>query len=112
MESGAASEPVQCDEALAEAFSLLGKRWSGMVIGVLLERPARFGEIVRAIHGITESMLSARLSELQEAGLVEREVLSGPPIASVYSLTEQGEALRPALLALGDWAHTYLMPRP
>jgi DNA-binding HxlR family transcriptional regulator len=105
------SEPIRCDEALIEVFGLLGKRWSGMVIGVLLERPARFGEIGRAIPGITESMLSTRLSELQDAGLVEREVLAGPPIASVYHLTERGEGLRPALMALLDWAHRYLLPR-
>jgi len=103
-------EPIQCDEALSGVFSLLGKRWSGMVIGVLLERPARFGEMARAIPGITESMLSTRLSELQDVGLVEREVLTGPPIGSMYRLTERGQALRPALMELLKWAHRYLMP--
>ena len=49
------------------------------MIGVLLERPARFAEIARAIPGITESMLSARLTELKDAGLVTREVIEGPP---------------------------------
>ena len=109
-ESGSEPEPIRCDEALTGVFGLLGKRWSGMVIGVLLERPARFGEIARAIPGITESMLSTRLGELQDAGLVERQVLAGPPIASMYQLTERGEALRPALMELLDWAHRYLMP--
>lgn len=101
-------EPAHCDEALTQVFGLLGKRWSGMVLGVLLERPARFAEIARAIPTITEGMLSARLSELQEAGLIEREVITGPPIASVYRLTEEGAALRPALLALGEWASKYM----
>lgn len=109
-ESRGEPEPIHCDEALSGVFSLLGKRWSGMVIGVLLERPARFGEIARAIPGITESMLSTRLSELQDAGLVEREVLAGPPIASIYQLTERGEALRPALTELLVWAYRYLIP--
>lgn len=112
METAVPSGPIHCDEALTQVFGLLGKRWSGMVVGVLLERPARFGEISRAIPGITEGMLSSRLSELQEIGLVEREVLAGPPIASVYRLTGRGEALRPALLALGDWAHKHLMSSP
>lgn len=89
---------------MARVFSLLGKRWTGMVVAVLLGRPARFGEISRAIPGITEGMLSARLGELQKEGLVDREVRPGPPIASVYRLTERGEALRPALTALGAWA--------
>jgi DNA-binding HxlR family transcriptional regulator len=101
-------EPAHCDEALTRVFGLLGKRWSGMVLGVLLERPARFAEIARAIPTITEGMLSARLSELQEAGLIEREVVAGPPIASVYRLTQKGAALRPALLALGEWASKYM----
>ena len=98
---------IRCDAALTSVFGVLGKRWTGVVIGVLLERPARFAEIARAIPGITESMLSARLSELKDAGLVTREVLEGPPIASLYRLTPSGEALRPALVALGDWAHVH-----
>jgi DNA-binding HxlR family transcriptional regulator len=99
---------IQCDRALTSVFAVLGKRWTGLVIGVLLERPARFAEIARAIPGITESMLSARLTELKAAGLLTREVIEGPPIASLYRLTPSGEALRPALEALGAWAQAYL----
>jgi len=103
---------IHCDEALTRVFSLLGKRWTGVVIGVLLDRPARFAELARAIPGITEGMLSARLRELKQAGLVEREVKEGPPISSLYRLTERGQALRPGLFALGRWAERYLMSRP
>jgi DNA-binding HxlR family transcriptional regulator len=102
------STAIQCDSALMSVFAVLGKRWTGMVIGVLLERPARFAEIARAIPGITESMLSARLTELKAAGLITREVIDGPPIASLYRLTPGGEALRPALMALGEWAQVHL----
>jgi DNA-binding HxlR family transcriptional regulator len=106
-----ASDPrVHCDEALTSVFALLGKRWTGMLIGTLLEGPARFGELAAAIPGITEGMLSARLSELQHAGIVHREVLSGPPIATVYSLTTEGAALRSAIGALAKWADKH-MPR-
>jgi DNA-binding HxlR family transcriptional regulator len=108
MDGTCQSVAIQCDEALTSVFGVLGKRWTGLVIGVLLERPARFAEIARAIPGITESMLSTRLTELKDAGLVTREVLEGPPIASLYRLTPSGEALRPALMALGDWAHAHL----
>ena len=59
--------PVQCDEALTSVFALLGKRWNGVILGSLLERPARFAELAAAIPGITEAMLSARLTELQSA---------------------------------------------
>jgi DNA-binding HxlR family transcriptional regulator len=106
-EDGAAE--IQCDQALTEVFSVLGKRWTGLVLGTLMQRPARFGELARAIDGITESMLSARLAELHEAGLVEREVLEGPPIATLYRLTPAGRELRPALLALARWAESHLL---
>ena len=95
MEQELRSAGIHCDEALTSVFAVLGKRWTGVVIGVLLERPARFAEIARAIPGITESMLSARLTELRDAGLLTREVIEGPPIASLYRLTPSGEALRP-----------------
>ncbi len=107
-----ATEPkpeLRCDEALTSVFALLGKRWSGVIIGSLRDRPAGFAEMAAAIPGITEAMLSARLTELQAAGLVSREVQPGPPLATLYSLTKQGEALRPALTALAEWAHTHIL---
>jgi DNA-binding HxlR family transcriptional regulator len=108
MDATCTKAAIHCDAALTSVFGVLGKRWTGLVIGVLLERPARFAEIARAIPGITESMLSTRLGELKDVGLVAREVLEGPPIASLYRLTPSGEALRPALLALAAWAHAHL----
>jgi DNA-binding HxlR family transcriptional regulator len=105
-------QPVHCDEGLSSVFALLGKRWTGVIIGSLLERPARFAEMASAIPGITEAMLSTRLAELQAAGLVSRQVLPGPPIASVYKLTDDGAALRPALLALAQWAEAHMRQRP
>lgn len=56
-------------------------------------------------------MLSARLTELRDAGLLTREVIEGPPIASLYRLTPSGEALRPALVALGEWAEAHMGAR-
>jgi DNA-binding HxlR family transcriptional regulator len=111
MDESCSATAISYDRALTSVFSVLGKRWTGVVIGVLLERPARFAEIARAIPGITESMLSARLTELKDAGLVTREVIEGPPIASLYRLTPSGEALRPALVALGEWAEAHLATR-
>lgn len=104
-----AGREIECDQALTEVFAVLGKRWSGLIVGTLLQRPARFGELARAITGITESMLSTRLGELQEAGLVEREVLEGPPLATVYGLTLAGRELEPALDALARWAERHLL---
>ncbi|WP_261557586.1 winged helix-turn-helix transcriptional regulator [Frankia tisae] len=99
---------VSC-QALAPVFALLGKRWSGLIIGTLLAGPARFSEIAKLVPGVSERMLSGRLAELSQAGLLEREVLDGPPLATRYRLTACGEALRPALHALELWAQEHLV---
>jgi DNA-binding HxlR family transcriptional regulator len=97
-------EPRTCDAALARAFSFLGKRWNGVIIGTLATGPAGFSELKRAVAGISDSVLSERLAELSGAGLVRRSVDEGPPIAVDYRLTGVGQALLPALLELTTWA--------
>jgi DNA-binding HxlR family transcriptional regulator len=97
------------DESLIEVFSLLGKRWSGRIVGMLMDGPMRFAELHRAVSGISESMLSQRLGELIDAGLVGREIIEGPPIGAAYRLTEAGMALRPALEELSRWAGVHLV---
>jgi DNA-binding HxlR family transcriptional regulator len=85
-------------------FAILGKRWTGLVVDLLLQRPARFSELARAIPQLSKRVLNERLLELQEAGLVTREVASGPPVMVTYSLTERGRGLGPAMDALRIWA--------
>jgi DNA-binding HxlR family transcriptional regulator len=97
-------EPRACDVALARAFAFLGKRWNGVLLGTLLNGPAGFAELRRAVAGISDSVLSDRLSELTGAGLIARNVEPGPPITVCYSLTTAGTALLPALEALTTWA--------
>jgi DNA-binding HxlR family transcriptional regulator len=72
--------------------------------------PAGFAELRSAVAGISDSVLSSRLTELAEAKLVERTVEPGPPVSVSYRLTESGQALLPALNALTDWAATNLPP--
>src|ERR1019366_4615775 len=91
----AGHEPKVCDAALARAFGFLGKRWNGVLLGTLITGPAGFSELKRAISGISDSMLSERLAELCRAGLVQRSVDEGPPIAVGYTLTPAGLALLP-----------------
>jgi DNA-binding HxlR family transcriptional regulator len=97
-------EPRTCDAALTRAFTFLGKRWSGVLLGSLVQGPAGFAELKRAVTGISDSVLSDRLSELACAGLIERRVDDGPPVAVTYRVTEAGQALVPALDALAGWA--------
>lgn len=87
-----------------EVFGVLGKRWVGLIIDLLLQRPARFNELARAIPALSKRVLGERLTELGACGLVERQVEPGPPVAVTYRLTSRGEALRPAMNALRTWA--------
>ncbi|SRR5690606_8389909 len=102
------AECGRADAALARAFRFLGKRWNAVVLGTLSNGPSGFREIARAIDGISDSMLSDRLSALGEAGLIERTVDPGPPVSVRYELTERGRALMPALGEIARWAEKHL----
>ena len=105
----AADACVRGDAALARAFVFLGKRWNGVVLGNLRSGPAGFRELSRAIGGISDSVLSDRLSDLAGAGLIARTVDEGPPLAVSYALTDRGKALVPALEQISLWAQEHLV---
>jgi len=86
------------------AIELIGKRWTGAIISALTEGPLRFGELARAVPGLSDRLLSQRLRELEDEGLVEREVEAGTPVRVTYSLSEKGAELRPAISELKQWA--------
>ena len=65
------------------AIELIGKRWTGAIICALTERPMRFREVARTVPGLSDRLLSQRLRELEEEGLVQREVEAGTPVAEV-----------------------------
>jgi DNA-binding HxlR family transcriptional regulator len=102
----------RADEALVRAFELLGKRWTGVILGTLSGGPAGFAELARAVEGISDSMLSDRLGELTRAGLVTRTVSEGPPVAVAYELAGGGRALLPAPEQISVWAEEHLVPAP
>jgi DNA-binding HxlR family transcriptional regulator len=104
---GAGLEHRACDASLSRAFQFLGKRWNGMLLAALGAGPAGFAELRRGL-GISDSMLSDRLTELTRAGLVERSVDEGPPVSVSYALTDAGLALLPALQALTEWSRENL----
>jgi DNA-binding HxlR family transcriptional regulator len=89
------------------AIELIGKRWTGAIVCALTDRPMRFGELGKAVPGLSDRLLSQRLRELEEEGLVEREVEAGTPVRVTYSLTEVGRALGPAIDELKSWALTW-----
>lgn len=92
------------------AVELIGKRWSGAILQLLLVGPVRFNDLREAVPDISDKMLSERLKELELHGLVSRRVIPEAPIRVEYSLTEKGRALEPALVALSSWAEAWLTP--
>ncbi|MDH6625167.1 DNA-binding HxlR family transcriptional regulator [Streptomyces sp. LBL] len=104
-------DPAACkqvDGGITSVFQMLGKRWTGPIVSVLINGPAYFVDLRRAVPGISERMLSDRLTELGAARMVVREVDEGPPLRVSYRLTEAGSALEPALKLLAEWAKEYL----
>ena len=100
------------DSALCPRFhhavELIGRRWTGAILFLLLCGPTRFTDLREAIPGITDPMLTARLRELESEGVVERSVLPGAPVRVQYALTAKGLALSEVMGAIGDWSHRWV----
>lgn len=89
-----------------EAAELVGRRWTAAILYALAHDLHRFSEIEAAIPGVSARLLTERLRELEAAGIVER--LPRPSSSrQTYQLTEKGDALRPVLMALNQWAVTW-----
>jgi DNA-binding HxlR family transcriptional regulator len=98
---------------LARALELVGERWALLIVRDLLVRPRRYTDLLEGLPGIPTNMLSTRLKELEQAGLIERRIASPPQRGVVYALTAEGRTLEPVVLALGNWGAEYLgEPRP
>jgi len=87
-----------------QAIELIGKRWTGAILRVLISGPRRFNELLTAIPDLSDRLLAERLRELEAEGIVDRHVEPGPPVRVSYELTASGKELETALRALGDWA--------
>ena len=98
----------ECCRLYHRAVELVGKRWTGAILFVLLDGPARFSEIKECVPDLSDRLLSERLKELEAEGIVERTVLDGSPVRVEYSLTEKGHALEPTVRALKRWARDWL----
>ena len=103
----AAGTPALCTR-FHQASELIGRRWTGAIIFVLLQGTCRFATLRDAIPDITDRMLSERLQELEDEGLVERTVIPQTPVRVEYSLTRKGKALAQPIGAIADWAEKYV----
>ena len=90
------------------AVELIGGRWTGAVIQLLLNGRMRFAELRDAIPDISDRMLSERLRELETEGIVERIVVPETPVRVEYELTEKGRALVPIVDAMREYGREWL----
>ncbi|MBM7096364.1 MULTISPECIES: winged helix-turn-helix transcriptional regulator [Alteribacter] len=90
------------------AFQLLGKRWNGLIIRVLMTGPKRFREISAVIPNMSDKMLVERLKQLECEGVVKREVYPETPVRIEYVLTKKGQSLEPAMDAFQTWAEKWM----
>ncbi len=100
-----------CCPHFHRAVELVGKRWTGAILGVLMDGPLRFSEIRQLVPDLSDRLLSERLKELEAEGIVSRKVVDGTPVRVEYALTDKGRALQPAVSALKSWAHAWLARR-
>ena len=94
------------------ASELIGRRWTGAILFLLLKQKCRFATLRAAIPDITDRMLSERLQELEQEELVERTVVPATPVRVEYSLTKKGRALTDAMDAIAAWAEKWIPLEP
>ncbi len=92
------------------AIELIGRRWTGAIVFLLLRSRCRYATLRDAVPDITDRMLSERLQELEEEGIVERTVVPATPVRVEYSLTKKGRDLASAIDAMAAWAERWVEP--
>src|SRR6185295_1163254 len=108
----AAVHPPELCSRFHRASELIGRRWTGAIIFVLLKSRCRFATLRDAIPDITDRMLSDRLQELEQEGILERTVIPDTPVRVEYALTKKGRALAAAFDAIADWSQKWIEADP
>ena len=101
------SEPCLEPCPIERGMRMLGGKWKGSILWHLKDGPVRFNDLARQMGGASKKMVSQRLQEMEEAGLVKREVVSERPIAVTYEITEFGKTALGFLEELKDWAERH-----
>lgn len=99
-----------CCPHFHQAVELVGKRWTGAILYVLIQAPGplRFSEIAHAVPDLSDRLLSERMKELERCGIVDRHVAATSPVRVEYALTDRGRDLKPSLAELKGWADRWL----
>ncbi|HEX2865019.1 MAG TPA: helix-turn-helix domain-containing protein [Deinococcales bacterium] len=90
------------------AVEIIGRRWTGAVLSLMLSGATRYSELRKAIPDMSDKMLSERLKELEAEGLLTRTVIPDTPVRVEYHLTEMGQALREVVGSIQDWSRRWL----
>jgi DNA-binding HxlR family transcriptional regulator len=90
------------------AVELIGRRWTGAIIRVMLGGVTRFSDLTQIVPGLSDRMLSERLKELEAEGIVERNVIPETPVRIEYRVTEKGRALAGVVDSIAGWAERWL----
>jgi DNA-binding HxlR family transcriptional regulator len=103
-----AGDREACCSHYHRAVELIGKRWTGAILIVLMDGPLRFSEVKQLVPDLSDRLLSERMKELEGEGIVERRVIDDSPPRVEYALTEKGRALQPVVHGLKRWAKLWL----
>ncbi len=90
------------------AVELLGKKWTGLILRILMGGPRRFSDFRAQAPDLSDRLLSERLKELEDAGIVRREVHDTKPVLIEYALTAKGQALEPVVAEIQEWANHWV----
>jgi len=105
-------EPAETTCPIEAALQIISGRWKFLIVRELLTGTKRFSELQRALHGVTQKMLTQQLRELEQHGVLTRTVYPIVPPKVEYTLTSRGENLRPVMAAMHDWGRTFLREQP
>lgn len=108
MDKDSMSNYLEMCEKVAYSYQIIGRKWVAPIIHTLMEEPKRFSEIHTLIPDLSKRVLVERMKELEEEGIVLRNVIADRPVRTEYSLTRKGTELARALSAIGRWAKEWL----
>jgi DNA-binding HxlR family transcriptional regulator len=106
------AHPPQLCRKFHHASEVIGRRWTGAIIYILMRARCRFATLREAIPDITDRMLSERLQELEEEGIVVRTVIPDTPVRVEYALSAKGRGLASTIEAISVWAEKYVEIEP
>jgi DNA-binding HxlR family transcriptional regulator len=101
-------EREPCCSHYHQAVELIGRRWTGAIVFVLMDGPLRFSQVKVLVPDLSDRLLSERMKELEAEGIVARRVVDGSPVRVEYALTTKGQALEPVVRSLKRWARSWL----